>query len=236
MANAGPEVYIGAMADTTDWAADAESRLLEAALPLAAELGWNSRLVRRAGQATGLSVPEVELLLPGGARDLAALFSYRHDEAALTALSAVDPAALKIRERIARGVEARVEAAAADEPASRSWMGYLALPQNLALGGRLFWSSADVIWRWAGDASTDVNHYSKRAILAGLLSSTLAVRMSNTPAAAQTHLERGIEAVMSFEKMKARFGPRPFAAAAAEALGRLRYGARPGGRDPATPA
>ena len=236
MANLGPDLYIGFMADSTDWAAEAEARLLDAALPLVPELGWTQRLARRAGQAVDLSAPEVELLLPGGARDLAALFSYRRDEAALAALSAVEASQLKIRERIARGVQAWIDAAAEDEAASRCWLGYLALPQNLPLGARLLWTSADVIWRWAGDTSTDANHYSKRVILAGLLSSTLAVRMSNSPAAAQTHLERGIEAVMAFEKFKARLGPRPFAAAAAEALGRLRYGARPAGPDGATPA
>jgi ubiquinone biosynthesis protein COQ9 len=236
MAKERPKVYIRPMADTTDWAADAESRLLDAALPLVPRLGWNGRLVRRAGRAVALSEPEVELLLPGGARDLAALFSYRHDEAALSALSAADPTQMKIRERIARGVEAWIEQAASDEAATRCWMGYLALPQNLALGGRLFWASADVIWRWAGDTSTDANHYSKRAILAALLSSTLAVRLSNSPAAAQIHLERGIEAVIAFEKFKAKMGARPFAAAAAEALGRLRYGARPTDADGATRA
>lgn len=220
------------MTDSTDWAAATEARLLDAAVPLVPEIGWNGRLVRRAGEIVGLSVPETELLLPGGARDLAALFSYRQDEAALAALSAVDASTLRIRERIARGVEARIEAAAAEEAASRALMGYLALPQNMALGARLAWSSADVIWRWAGDVSTDSSHYSKRVILATLLSSTLAVRMTNTPAAAQIHLERGIEAVMQFEKAKAKFGPRPFAAAAAEVLGRLRYGSRdPDGGD-----
>ena len=25
------------------------------------------------------------------------------------------------------------------------------------------------IWRWAGDTATDVNHYTKRALLAGIL-------------------------------------------------------------------
>ena len=167
---------------------------------------------------------------------MAALFSYRQDEAALTALSSIDASALKIRERIARGVEARVEAAAAEEAATRALMGYLSLPQNIALGARLTWASADVIWRWAGDASTDVNHYSKRVILATLLSSTIAVRMTNTPAAAEVHLERGIEAVMQFEKLKAKLGARPFAAAAAEALGRLRYGSRTPADETATRA
>ena len=213
--------------DPTDWAAQTEARLLDAALPFAAELGWTRRLTLRAGAAIGLSKPEVELLLPQGARDLAALFSYRQDEAGVLALAGVDPQGLKMRERIARGVEAHVDAAMANEAALRRWMGFLALPQNLALGARLAWESADRIWRWAGDVATDENHYSKRAILAALLSSTMAVRVSGSPAAAKTHLDRGIEAVMAFERAKARFKAKfedgDLAARAVRALGAVRY-------------
>jgi len=212
--------------DASDWAAQTEARLLDAAIPLAPRLGWTRTLALKAGEAIGLSKPEVELLLPQGARDLVALLSYRHDEAGLQALSGVDPAALKVRERIARGVEARVEAAMADEAALRRWMGYLALPQNMALGARLAWESADRIWRWAGDTSADENHYSKRMILATLLSSTLAVRVSGTPAAATTHLARGIDAVMAFEKAKSRLKGSGLAARAAKAMGAARYGLR----------
>jgi ubiquinone biosynthesis protein COQ9 len=218
--------------ETSDWAAQTEAKLLDAALPLVSRYGWTRSLARHAGEAVGLSKPEVELLLPQGARDLAALFSYRHDEAALEALSGVDPASLKVRERISRGVEARIEAAMADEAALRRWTGFLALPQNLALGGRLAWESADRIWRWAGDTATDENHYSKRAILAALLSSTLAVRVSGTPAAAASHLERGIGAVMAFEKAKARFKGGDLASRAARVLGKARYWPKPGRATP----
>lgn len=236
MASSNCEVYMAQMADSTDWAAQTEARLLDAALPLAPEFGWTSRLVVAAAKAVGLTRPEAELLLPEGPRDLAALLSYRHDEAAIAALAGGVASELKIRERIARAIEARVEVAMADEAAVRRELGFLALPQNLALGARLAWESADRIWRWAGDTSADENHYSKRAILAALLSSTMMVRISNTPAAAARHLERGIGAVMSFEKMKARISSRPVAAAAAQALGRMRYGARRDDADSATPA
>ncbi len=220
---------------SADWAALTEARLLDAALPHVRELGWTSRLVARAAKDQGLSLPEAELLLPGGPRDLAALLSYRHDEAAVALLSATDPGALKVRERIARGVEARVQSAMIDEIAVRRLMGFLTLPPNLALGARLAWESADRIWRWAGDVSADENHYSKRVILAGLLGSSLAVRLSGGPAAAELHLERGIGAVMAYERAKARLTGSDAAAAAAAALGRMRY-ARPRTGPGATPA
>jgi len=226
MARVAPSAYIAAMAEAADWAVETEARLLDAALPHVRDLGWTSRLVRRAAGLVGLTPAEAGLLLPQGARDLAALFSYRQDETAMAELAGVDPAGLKMRERIARGVQARVAAAMADETASRRLTGFLALPQNLALGARLAWESADRIWRWAGDAATDENHFSKRAILATLLTSTLAVRLSD-PSAADQHLARGIEAVMAYEKAKARFKLGDTAAAAAAFLGRLRHGRPP---------
>src|SRR6476620_9726601 len=97
--------------EPADWAAETEARLLDAALSLAPELGWNRGLVVRAGREIGLSLGETELLVPNGARDLAALLSRRHDALALEALADVDPKTLKIRERIAQGVRARISAA-----------------------------------------------------------------------------------------------------------------------------
>jgi ubiquinone biosynthesis protein COQ9 len=207
-----------------DWAETTEQQVLDAALKIVADEGWTSRLAIMAGKACGLSAGETELLLPHGAADLAALLSRRHDAAAMAALAGIDPKTLKIRERIARGVEARLNAATADEAAVRRLTGFLALPSNLSLGARLAWESADVLWRWAGDTATDENHYSKRALLAGILSGALAIRLSSGPAAALAFTDRRIENVMAFEKWKAttQFRPSKFLDAAA-ALGRMRY-------------
>src|ERR1700712_50545 len=102
-----------------DWADATEQQVLDAALTIAPHEGWTSRLATLAGKACGLSAGETELLLPQGPADLAALLSRRHDAQALAALAGVDPTTLKIRERIARAVEARLDAAAADEAAVR---------------------------------------------------------------------------------------------------------------------
>ena len=210
-----------------DWATAAEVRVLEAALPLAATLGWRETLVAAAARAAGLSPADALLLLPNGAGDLAALLARRHDSAALAALATVDAGTLKIRERIRTAVQARIDAALVDEAAVRACTRWLAQPPHLPLAGRLAWASADGLWRWAGDTATDANHYSKRAILTGVLTSTLAVRLARGEAAAADHLDARIANVMAFEVWKAKLPDASgWGTAAAGLLGRLRYGAR----------
>jgi ubiquinone biosynthesis protein COQ9 len=208
----------------TDWTEAAEQRLLDAALRLAPSLGWNANLVVRAAAEAEFSDGEAMLVLPNGARDLAALLSRRHDLAGLSRFAGQDPRSLKIRQRIAQAVEARIDAAATDGEATRRWAGYLALPFNLPLAARLVWESADGIWRWAGDVSVDENHYSKRAILAGILATTLAIRLTSDREAASAYLAARIDNVMAFETWKARLKPAEFGRELAAALGRLRYG------------
>ena len=145
-----------------------------------------------------------------------------HDARALAALP--DPATLKIRERIRAAVAARIDAAAQDEAAVRRWSGYLSLPLNFTLGLKLLWESADALWRWAGDTATDENHYSKRAILSGILASALAIRLSSGRDAAAAFVDARIENVMAFEKWKAGLKPSQLLADVAAALGRMRYG------------
>ena len=86
------------------------------------------------------------------------------------------------------------------------------------------------MWRLAGDTATDYNHYTKRAILAGIYAATLAVFVgdeSEGKAETRAFLDRRIDGVMRFEKAKAQllgrdrdhFSPVRF-------LGRLRYPSR----------
>ena len=210
----------------SNWAATNEQALLDEALKLAPQHGWTQRTATLAGKTLGFSGGETDLLIPHGPADLAALLSRRHDERAMEMLADVHASNLKIRGRIRRAVEARLDAAAEDEPALRRWAGYLALPANLALGARLTWQSADVLWRWAGDTATDENHYTKRVLLAGILTWAGAIRMSSGRKAALEFLDRRIENVMAFEKWKATTSFRPTEALArfAARLARARYG------------
>jgi len=212
------------MSEQADPVADAEQRLLTAAIDEAPRLGWTSRLVAAAARGAGVSDGEAELILPHGPRDLAALLGRRHDERALAMLADRDPASMKVRERIRWAVFARVEAAMEDEAAVRRWSGFLALPSCVPLALRLLWASADSLWRWAGDTAADENHYSKRVLLAEILASTLAIRLASGAGAAEEHLDRRIAGVMAFEKWKTQRPQRGLGGRLAARLGRLRYG------------
>lgn len=211
------------------WAQDTEQALLDAALPLVPAHGWTRRTVALAGKALGLSEGETGLLLPHGPADLAALLSRRHDARSLASLG--DPHNLKIRERIRRAVEARLDAAAQDEAVLARWMGFLALPMQAPLASRLAWETADHLWRWAGDEATDENHYSKRAILAGIVTGALAIQAASGSGEALGFVDRRIEDVMRFEKWKAttKLRPSEWATRLAQALGAARYGNEPPG-------
>ncbi|UTP40031.1 COQ9 family protein [Phenylobacterium sp. LH3H17] len=210
------------MTNQDGWAETTEQQVLDAALTRVTTGGFTWPTVRAAGQACGLSAAETELLLPNGPADLAALLARRHDSTALAALP--DPAGLKIRARIRAAVEARLDAAAQDEAAVRRWAGYLSLPLHLPLAARLLWDSADKLWRWAGDTATDENHYSKRAILAGILASALAIRLSGGKEEAMSFVDARIENVMAFETWKAGLKTGDLLKDLAGALAKLRYG------------
>ena len=115
-------------------------------------------------------------------------------------------AGLKVRERIRTLLQFRLDAVAGNEEALRRALAIQAMPQNLARTMRIGWHSADLMWRLAGDTATDYNHYTKRAILMGVYSATLAVFVEDQSSdkAETAFLDRRIEGVMRFEKAKAQ--------------------------------
>lgn len=206
-------------------------RLLDAALPHAAFEGWNQRTLAMAARDAGLAPGEVEQAAPRGALDLIDAFADRADQAMLHRLTETDLATLKIREKVTLAVRARLESLAGQQEAVRRAALTLAQPMNAPDAARIGWRTADRIWRALGDPSTDINWYSKRAILAGVHAATLAVWLQDDdPAHADTwaFLDRRIAGIMQFEKAKASV--RTLASKlprATDLLARLRYGMAP---------
>ena len=143
---------------------------------------------------------------------LVATFSERCDAQMEAILAQQDLAAMKVRERIASAVLARIDALKAHrKEAARRAAAFLVVPPNAALAARLVYHSVDAMWRAAGDASTDFNFYTKRAILAGVYSSTL-LRWFNDASEDESDtrafLAARVDNVMQFEKFKAEMRER----------------------------
>lgn len=189
-----------------DHLADVRAKVLAAALPNAAFDGWSGRLLAEAAKAAKISDGELRLAFPKGAVDLIDYFLSEGDRLMLKTLESHDLAALKIRERITLAVRARIEADLPYREALRRAITMAALPTSGGLGISALYRTVDAIWRAVGDTSTDFNFYSKRAVLAGVYSSTVMHWFSDESADyADTwaFLDRRIENVMQFEKAKA---------------------------------
>jgi len=135
---------------------------------------------------------------------------------------------LKIREKIRAIVWKRLEIMEPAREAVRSALSILAMPQNVPTALRTGWRSADVMWRIAGDTSTDYNHYTKRIMLGGVYGSTLLVWLDDQSegwAETASFLDRRIEDVMKIEKLKADWKNQEHFSVS-RFLGRLRYPAR----------
>ncbi len=218
-----------------DSAAD-DRTLDELRLALAPEIaraavfdGWTDRALDQAAALAGIDSAVARLAFPGGAMDMICAWIDGTDAKMRTAFGDGALAAFKIRERIRALLQFRLDAIAGQEEALRRALAIQAMPQNLARTLQIGWRSADLMWRLAGDTATDYNHYSKRAILMGIYSATLAVWVedqSEGKAETRAFLDRRIEGVMNFEKAKARFLQNREGFDVARFLGRLRYPAR----------
>jgi len=198
-----------------------------AALDIAPFDGWNMMMLTRAARDAGVDRSAMRPAFPGGVRDLLRYWSAQSDAAMTAQMAGPAFKNLKIREKVAFAVRARLAALGAHKEAARRAAAVLALPVYGSLGARLAWSTSDAIWRGLGDTSTDFNFYSKRTILTGLWGSVFARWLgddSESQAATNAFLDARIDNVMQIEKAKARIRDlRIDPLKPVEMLARLRY-------------
>lgn len=192
--------------------------------------GWTADALALAAEQEGVDVDVAKLAFPGGAMDMIVSWIDNIDTAMAAALPAETLATMPIRERIRQLIQFRLDAVDGQEEALRRATAIMALPQNAGSGLKVGWRSADLMWRLAGDTATDYNHYTKRMILTGIYSATLAVFVndeSEDKADTRAFLDRRIEGVMKFEKAKAKLlNSDRESFSISRFLGRLRYPSR----------
>jgi len=134
--------------------------------------GWSRTALEAGARDLGLRPGDAERYFPGGVAELVAHFSDWADRQMQAALEGHDVGALKVRERIALAVRLRLSLLARHREAVRRALSWLALPPNLPLALRCLYRTVDAIWYAVGDRSVDFSFYTKRALLAGVLSAT----------------------------------------------------------------
>ena len=190
--------------------------------------GWTRAAVDAAADSQGIDRDLARLAVPKDQAGKIDLYIAGVDRALEEWFTPDRLEGLKIREKIRAIVWKRLEIMEPAREAVRRALSILPMPQNVPTALKIGWRTADVMWRIAGDTSTDYNHYTKRMMLGGVYASTLLVWLddqSEGKAETASFLDRRIDDVMKIEKLKADWkGQEHFSVS--RFLGRLRYPAR----------
>ena len=188
--------------------------------------GWTQKAVDSAAAQLGIEPAQARLAMPKDQAGLIDCYIQEVDRALADWFTPERLEGLKIREKIRSLVWQRVEIMGPAREAVRRGLAILAMPQNLPLALRISWRTADLMWRIAGDTSTDFNHYTKRMTLGAVYASTLLVWLDDDSegwSETAAFLDRRIDDVMKFEKFKAQWRGSGEHLSPSRFFGRLRY-------------
>src|SRR5438309_2326083 len=188
--------------------------------------GWTRAAVESAAGQLGLDPVQARLAVPKTQAGMIDIYIREVDRGLEAWFTPKRLAKMKIREKIRALIWRRLEIMGPAREAVRRALAILAMPHNLPLALRISWRSADLMWRIAGDTSTDFNHYTKRLTLSAVYGSTLLVWLDDRSegwADTAAFLDRRIDGVMRFEKFKADWRGSSGHLSVSRFLGRLRY-------------
>lgn len=183
-----------------------KTQLMEAALPHVAFDGWGAEAFEAAIVDAKIAPAHARTVCPRGAVDLAVAFHEAGDTAMIHAMQTADFTGLRFRDKVANAIRLRL-AAVDDKEAVRRGTTLFALPHMAPLGAKLIWGTADAIWTTLGDTSTDINWYTKRATLSAVYGSVVLYWLGDDSVdgqATDAFIDRRIDNVMQFEKVKAQ--------------------------------
>jgi len=189
--------------------------------------GWTRAAVDSAAGQLGIDPLEARLAMPKSQPGMIEVYIAEVDRALEAYFTPKRLSGMKIRDKIRALIWRRLEIMGPAREAVRRALAILAMPHNIPLALRLGWGTSDLMWRIAGDTSTDFNHYTKRMTLGAVYGSTLLVWLDDQSEGwidTQEFLDRRIEGVMRFEKFKAEWrGSSDQRLSLSRFLGRLRY-------------
>jgi ubiquinone biosynthesis protein COQ9 len=166
--------------------------------------GWTDEVFAKALNTLSVSKADEIVHFPNGLKDAVEYFSRSIDDAMMQKLDAQKISSLRIRDRIKTAIRTRIELYPSKAVVSKT-LAYYAVPTHAMDATQSLFTTVDAMWRMAGDQSTDFNYYTKRLVLAGVLSSTMLYWLSDDSENDQDtweFLDRRIDNVMQITKAK----------------------------------
>jgi ubiquinone biosynthesis protein COQ9 len=180
---------------------------IEALLPSVPFDGWTSRALRAALSSIGASPDDAEMLFPGGAADMVGAFCDLADRRMAEDAASRDMTEMRVPSRVRTVLAIRFAQNRPHKEAVRRAFAVLALPGNARLAAVTAARTVDAVWHAAGDTAADFSWYTKRAILAGVYSTTLLYWLRDSgddDAATLAFLDRRLAGVARIGRLRRR--------------------------------
>ena len=182
---------------------------IDALLPNVPFDGWTMRALRRGLVSIGQDPEDAPLLFPGGAADMVEAYCDLADRRMEAGTTELGLDTMRLSQRTRAVIALRLAQNRPHKEAVRRALAVLALPANVRTGMLCTARTVDAIWHAAGDRSTDISWYTKRAILAGVYTATVLFWLrdpSEDDAGALAFLDRRLAGVGRIGRMRQRIG------------------------------
>lgn len=142
--------------------------------------GWAQAALNAGAKDVGYDDTMVRRVFPKGLSQWADAWSRWADDRMLEELDGLELDSMRIRDRIASGVKARIMANEENREALRRCLAWLAIPVNAPVAARNTMRTVNAMWYAAGDRATDWNYYTKRGLLAPVYTTTVLYWLADT--------------------------------------------------------
>ncbi|WP_259780700.1 COQ9 family protein [Aestuariispira ectoiniformans] len=194
--------------------------------------GWGKQALLMGADDIGVAHDEALRVFPDLPKDMISWHSMMADRAMVAEMQKLDLATMRVTEKVRRAIILRLTQNADDREAIKKGLAFLAMPGNSILASRLLYRTVDDIWFVAGDTATDWNFYSKRALLAGVYSSTVLFWLADHSEGFKdtfAFMDRRLADVMKIPKVTGKLGSAMcFLPRRVKAMRSFRAGARAG--------
>ena len=176
-------------------------KILNRALIDIKRYGFNDKMLLNVAKNCAISEGNLGRLFPEGLFELKQYFFNEIDKHMLKKIKSQDYENMRIRDKIFNGVLIRLELFTKNKTSIKYLFASESSSPIKAL--KHLWRTSDLIWKSAGDSSTDYNHYTKRILLSWVYLTTLICwfnDQSKNIKDTKLFLDRRIDEVLEFGK------------------------------------